>query len=134
MYREVTTVEITEVLRLWRDGVARKRIAAQLGLDPKTVRRYISTIGGIDLSRDSGALTDAQVRGVLLALHPAGGRPHPAVAAARHDTPDRLFSSDSHTRTRTTLFARANATRISRESRALFWRDNAASRLEAAKM
>ena len=28
MYREVTMVEITEVLRLWRDGVPKKRIAA----------------------------------------------------------------------------------------------------------
>src|SRR5262245_29210904 len=75
MYREVRMVEITEVLRQWRDGVAKKRIAARLGLDPKTVRRYISTAEGIDLPRDGGALTEAQVRDVLLALHPSGGRP-----------------------------------------------------------
>jgi len=75
MYREVTMVEITEVLRLWRDGVPKKRIAARLGLDPKTVRRYISTAEGIDLPCDAGALTEAHVRDVLLALHPAGGRP-----------------------------------------------------------
>ena len=75
MYREVTMVEITEVLRLWRDGVPKKRIAARLGLDPKTVRRYISTAEGIDLPCDAGALTEAHVREVLLALHPAGGRP-----------------------------------------------------------
>ena len=42
MYREVRMVEITEVLRLWRAGVPKKRIAARLGLDPKTVRRYVT--------------------------------------------------------------------------------------------
>ena len=39
MYREVTMVEVKEVLRLWRAGLPRKRLAAQLGLDPKTVCR-----------------------------------------------------------------------------------------------
>jgi DNA-binding transcriptional regulator LsrR (DeoR family) len=41
MYREVTMMEFKEVLRLWHEQVARRRIAAQLGLDPKTVRRYL---------------------------------------------------------------------------------------------
>jgi hypothetical protein len=75
MYREVTMVEITEVLRLWRDGLPKKRIAARLGLDPKTVRRYLTTAEAVGLRRDGGAITEAQVRDVLLALHPAGGRP-----------------------------------------------------------
>ena len=34
MYREVTKIEVIEVLRLWRDGLPTKRLAAQLGLDP----------------------------------------------------------------------------------------------------
>lgn len=42
MYREVTMNEIKEVLRLWLAGVPKKRIAAQVGLDPKTVRRYVA--------------------------------------------------------------------------------------------
>jgi predicted transcriptional regulator len=42
MYREVTMIEFREVLRLWHEQVPKKRIAAQLGLDPKTVRRYLS--------------------------------------------------------------------------------------------
>jgi hypothetical protein len=45
MYREVRMVEITKVLRLWRAGVPKKRIAARLGLDPKTVRRYVAVRG-----------------------------------------------------------------------------------------
>ncbi|MGH7899585.1 MAG: hypothetical protein ACREQQ_16650 [Candidatus Binatia bacterium] len=42
-YREVTMIEVKEVLRLWLGGVAKKRIAAELGLDVKTVRRYLTT-------------------------------------------------------------------------------------------
>ena len=38
MYREVTIVEAKEVLQLSREGVPTKPVAAQLGLDPKTVR------------------------------------------------------------------------------------------------
>jgi hypothetical protein len=34
-------IEVTEVLRLLRDGLPTKRLAAQLGLDPKTSRRYL---------------------------------------------------------------------------------------------
>ena len=41
MYREVTMIEVREVLRLRGEGQPKKRIAAQLGLDPKTVRRYL---------------------------------------------------------------------------------------------
>ena len=40
-YREVTMVEAKEVLRQWLAGAGKKRIAARLGLDPKTVRRYV---------------------------------------------------------------------------------------------
>jgi hypothetical protein len=57
MYREVTMVEITEVLRLWREGVPTKRVAAQLGLDPKTVRRYLevaSATGPLSTPRGEG--------------------------------------------------------------------------------
>jgi len=39
-YREVMMLEVKEVLRLWLSGVPKRQIAAQLGLDLKTVRRY----------------------------------------------------------------------------------------------
>ena len=74
MYREVTMLEVTEVLRLWLGGMPKKRIAAQVGLDPKTVRHYVAVATGTGLPRGA-ALTDAHVRDVLLALHPSGGRP-----------------------------------------------------------
>lgn len=75
MYREVRMVEIIEVLRLWRDGVPKKRIAARLGLDPKTVRRYVTVAQGTGLRVGGVALSETQLRDVLLALHPGGGRP-----------------------------------------------------------
>jgi hypothetical protein len=75
MYREVRMVEITEVLRLWRDGVPKKRIAARLGLDPKTVRRYVTVAEGTGLRVGGDAVSETALRDVLLALHPGGGRP-----------------------------------------------------------
>ena len=53
MNREVTMIEVKEVLRLRGEGLPKKRIAAQLGLDPKTVRRYLTaaaTAGVIDVN------------------------------------------------------------------------------------
>jgi hypothetical protein len=75
MYREITMVEITEVLRLWRAGLPKKRIAARLGLDPKTVRRYITVAEGTGLDVGGDAVSETQLRDVLLALHSGGGRP-----------------------------------------------------------
>jgi len=74
MYREVTMIEVREVLRLRGEGLPKKRIAARLGLDPKTVRRYLTAaaIAGVSVT---ATISDDEVREVLLALHPAGGRP-----------------------------------------------------------
>jgi transposase len=74
MYREVSMMEVREVLRLRGEGVAKKRIAAQLGLDPKTVRRYLSAADSAGV-RVTPTISDDDVREVLLALHPASGRP-----------------------------------------------------------
>ena len=75
MYREVTMFELKEVLRLRGEGLPKKRIAAQLGLDPKTVRRYLAVAATAGVHVSAGAVSDEQVRAVLLGLHPAGGRP-----------------------------------------------------------
>ena len=74
MYREVTMFEVKEALRLWLSGTPKKRIAAQLGLDPKTVRHYVAVGAGIGLQLGA-VLTEEHVRDVLLALQPSGGRP-----------------------------------------------------------
>jgi len=67
-------IEIWEVLRLRGEGLPKKRIAAQLGLDPKTVRRYLTAAAtaGVGVT---AAISDEDVRQVLLALHPMAGRP-----------------------------------------------------------
>ena len=70
MFREVTIIEVREVLRLRGEGLPNKRIAAQLGLDPKTVRRISH---GSDRPLESVSrrpISDEEVRQVLLALHP----------------------------------------------------------------
>jgi len=55
-------VEITEVLRLWQAGVPKKRIAARLGLNPKTVRRYVAVAEGIGLRKASDCASEARLR------------------------------------------------------------------------
>ena len=40
-YREVTMLEIKEVLLQWADGASKKLIARGLDVDVKTVRRYV---------------------------------------------------------------------------------------------
>lgn len=69
-------VEIKEVLRLWRAGTPKKRIAAQLTLDVKTVRRYVAAAESCGLTADAQSLTDEQLGAVLAALAPETGRPH----------------------------------------------------------
>ena len=41
-YREVSLEEIREVIRLWLAGHGIMPLAARLGPDPKTVRRYVA--------------------------------------------------------------------------------------------
>lgn len=69
-------VEIKEVLRLWMRGAKKKRIATQLTLDVKTVRRYIAAGESVGLAVGAGELTDEQVGAVVLALQPTGERLH----------------------------------------------------------
>jgi transposase len=73
-YREVTMLEIKEVLRLFGSGVPKKRIAAQLGFHAKTVRRYVK------VALESGwapgqPLDDRLVETVVSRVQPVLGRP-----------------------------------------------------------
>ncbi len=74
-FREVTMFEVKEVLRLWLAGVAKKRIAAQVGLDPKTVRRYVKLAVGAGVQSEA-TLTDERLAGLMSALHANPGRAH----------------------------------------------------------
>ena len=76
-FREVTMLEVKEVLRLWLLGIPKKRIAKQLGFDVKTVRRYLAAarVHGADASHGIGALDDALVAAVVKVTQPETGRP-----------------------------------------------------------
>lgn len=77
-HREVTMLEVKEVLRLWLAGVPKKRIAAGLGLDVKTVRRYLRAAKAVGLEAGHGesALEDALLLAVMEQVRPVPGRPH----------------------------------------------------------
>lgn len=75
-FREVTVIETKEVLRLWRSGVAKKRIAAQLGVDVKTVRGYLKAAEklGLDPALDLDEATAAVVERLAAANRRPRGR------------------------------------------------------------
>lgn len=77
-YREVRMLEVKEVLRLWLGSVPKKRIAVQLGLDVKTVRRYIGAAWTAGLRREMSAevLDDTLLATVVSTVQPGTGRPH----------------------------------------------------------
>jgi len=76
-YREVTMIEITEVLRQWMAGAGPKRIARMLGVDRKTVRRYVRAGAqcGLAPRMAAAALTEERLVSILTALHANPGRP-----------------------------------------------------------
>jgi transposase len=76
-FREVTMLEVKELLRLWLLGLAKKQVALQLGFDVKTVRRYLAAARalGVEQSHGLAALDDGLVAAVVAAMQPAAGRP-----------------------------------------------------------
>ena len=42
VFREVSVIEIREVLRAWLAGKSERAVAAQAGVDRKTSRRYVT--------------------------------------------------------------------------------------------
>ncbi len=75
-YREVTMLELREVLRLWLAGGGKKPIAARLGLDVKTVRRYLRAAAECGLTQGQQWLTEEQFAQVVAALGSPVERPH----------------------------------------------------------
>ena len=73
-YREVSVIEVVEVLRQWSTGLGYRRVAAGLGLDRKTVRRYVEAAERRGLSRGAGTeqLSDEMIGAVLQAVRAKG--------------------------------------------------------------
>lgn len=72
-YREITVIEIKEVLRLWlQNKMGLRPIAETVGADRKTVRRYIDAGIEAGLVRDGGEsqLTDELLGQVIEAVRP----------------------------------------------------------------
>ena len=76
-YREVTLLEVREVLRLWLRGRGKRAIARRVGISRNTVRSYCEAAAECGLSEESGeaSVTDAKVTEVVLVLRAARGRP-----------------------------------------------------------
>jgi transposase len=73
-FREVTMLEVKEVLRQWLLGVPKRQVALQLGLDVKTVRRYLAAARArrVEPAHGVEALTDELVSAVVAAQGDAG--------------------------------------------------------------
>ena len=53
-YREVSVIEVREVLRGWLAGAGLRTVAAQAGVDRKTARRYVQAAEAAGVVRDGG--------------------------------------------------------------------------------
>jgi transposase len=69
-FREVTMLEIKEVLLLWLAGVGKKAIARKVEIDRNTIRRYLRAAEKSGLTATSGkaALTDEVLAAILTKL------------------------------------------------------------------
>ena len=73
-FREVSVVQIKEVLRRWlREDEGLRSVALGAGVDRKTARRYVEAAVALGLDRDGGEsqLTDELIGGVCDAVRPA---------------------------------------------------------------
>src|SRR3981189_1646106 len=90
MYREVSVIEIREVLRAWLSGAGLRAVAAQAGVDRKTARRYGAAAVEAGLDRDCGVeqLSDELIGAVVTAVRPDRPQGHGQAWEAlgtRHD-------------------------------------------------
>lgn len=72
MYREVSVIEVREVLRAWMAGSGFRTAGAQAGVDRKTARRYVVAAVAAGLDRDGGVdqLDDELIAAVVAAVRP----------------------------------------------------------------
>jgi transposase len=72
MYREVSVIEVREVLRAWLAGSGFRTAGAQAGVDRKTARRYVEAAVAAGLDREGGVcqLDDVLIGAVVAAVRP----------------------------------------------------------------
>jgi len=89
-YREVSVIEVREVLRGWLSGAGLRTVASQAGLDRKTARRYVQAAEAAGVVRGGGLgqLSDELLGAVVAAVRPARPAGHGSawqVLAERRD-------------------------------------------------
>ncbi len=89
-FREVSVIEVREVLRSWLDGAGLRTAGERAGVDRKTARRYVvaAQAGGLVREAGAGALSDELIAVVVAAVCPARTGGHGAswdALEARHD-------------------------------------------------
>jgi transposase len=79
-FREVTVVQVREVLRRWLRGQGERPAACGAGVDRKTARRYIAAgmEAGLERNGDESQLTDEVIGQVCEAVRPARPNGHGA--------------------------------------------------------
>ena len=73
-YREVTRVEIQEIIRRWQAGEGYRQISLGTGASRNTVRKYLSAAKAGGIAREGPAPTDDQLSR-LTAMGQSGPRP-----------------------------------------------------------
>jgi DNA-binding transcriptional regulator LsrR (DeoR family) len=88
-FREVTMLEVIEVVRMWLSQRSKKEIARQLGVDVKTVRRYLKAaaecgLGQVQIqAQGPSGLTEEFTASLMERIAPGGGRSRGVTGKAR---------------------------------------------------
>jgi transposase len=79
-FREVSVIEVREVLRAWLDGAGLRTVAERAGVDRKTARRYVQAAqeAGLDRAAGLAAVDDALIGQVVSAVRPVRPNGHGA--------------------------------------------------------
>jgi transposase len=99
MFREVSVVEIREVLRAWLAGHGYRVVAAQAGVDRKTARRYVeaAVAAGLDRAGSVNQLDDALIGAVVTVVRPDRPQGHGSaweLLSANHDQITKWIDDD----------------------------------------
>src|ERR1700732_2979991 len=72
VFREVSVIEVREVLRAWLAGKSERAVAAQAGVDRKTSKQFVMAAVAAGLSREGGEgqLTDELIGQVVSVVRP----------------------------------------------------------------
>jgi transposase len=77
-FREVSVIEVREVLRGWLDGAGLRTVAERAGVDRKTARRYVQAaqVAGLERTAGLAAVDDALIGAVVAAVRPVRPNGH----------------------------------------------------------